>query len=695
VRIDVVQLENIRSHVKSTVPFTGGFNSLVGGLGCGKSSVLYAVDFAFFGEPLGRSFDYLLREGAPRGKVAVQFTHNGRTYKITRGLKRLVKGISQDIEELKLFEDERLVASMKTDAVAEQFKAITGLDREIYREIVWVRQEHLKELLDAAPRERQRKLDELFGLSEYEAAWENIAEYQKGYEGEKRAYERDPDIVGLDKLGLEYNHAAEEFTAIDISIQKAKEDLAHAKKTLEEANLKLMKLEEKKKKLEDLKRNAAQTETKVASVKETLSSIAERIEGKKTVVENLKQRYASLKLQITQQEKQLEQAGATPGQPVEAYQAYLTSLEHKLDSLRGEREALLKSIEADAKRAASLSLERKCPLCLQPLNDVYKDNLVKRVKEENDARQKTITQLNEELEKLTRTRTRLYEALNMLRTLYSKAEDLQLRINEEEHSLNELVEEYNEKERLNETLQAELSLLRAEITMHEILDFEQAKQQRDEAMRRYYTLESELHTKENKRIDLLRRLDELKERIDNAQQKIERMQKITKILKVTAAIRDAYRSIQPILRREYVKVLRNFVQQVLDDLTGEGAFINVSIDETYTPSVLGENNACRDVSNLSGGERTLVAFAYRLGLGQLIMHSRTGHGLSLLLLDEPTENLGSEDGSIERLADAISRFKAIEQIIAVTHSEAFAEKAEHVVKIEKEAGVSRVSIQRG
>jgi exonuclease SbcC len=664
-------------------------------LGCGKSSVLYAVDFAFFGEPLGRSFDYLLREGAPRGKVAVQFTHNGRTYKITRGLKRLVKGISQDIEELKLFEDERLVASMKTDAVAEQFKAITGLDREIYREIVWVRQEHLKELLDAAPRERQRKLDELFGLSEYEAAWENIAEYQKGYEGEKRAYERDPDIVGLDKLGLEYNHAAEEFTAIDISIQKAKEDLAHAKKTLEEANLKLMKLEEKKKKLEDLKRNAAQTETKVASVKETLSSIAERIEGKKTVVENLKQRYASLKLQITQQEKQLEQAGAAPGQPVEAYQAYLTSLEHKLDSLRGEREALLKSIEADAKRAASLSLERKCPLCLQPLNDVYKDNLVKRVKEENDARQKTITQLNEELEKLTRTRTRLYEALNMLRTLYSKAEDLQLRINEEEHSLNELVEEYNEKERLNETLQAELSLLRAEITMHEILDFEQAKQQRDEAMRRYYTLESELHTKENKRIDLLRRLDELKERIDNAQQKIERMQKITKILKVTAAIRDAYRSIQPILRREYVKVLRNFVQQVLDDLTGEGAFINVSIDETYTPSVLGENNACRDVSNLSGGERTLVAFAYRLGLGQLIMHSRTGHGLSLLLLDEPTENLGSEDGSIERLADAISRFKAIEQIIAVTHSEAFAEKAEHVVKIEKEAGVSRVSIQRG
>jgi DNA repair exonuclease SbcCD ATPase subunit len=46
----------------------------------------------------------------------------------------------------------------------------------------------------------------------------------------------------------------------------------------------------------------------------------------------------------------------------------------------------------------------------------------------------------------------------------------------------------------------------------------------------------------------------------------------------------------------------------------------------------------------------------------------------MLLLDEPMENLGIEDGSINRLAEAISRFRAIEQIIAVTHSEEFAEK---------------------
>jgi len=173
------------------------------------------------------------------------------------------------------------------------------------------------------------------------------------------------------------------------------------------------------------------------------------------------------------------------------------------------------------------------------------------------------------------------------------------------------------------------------------------------------------------------------------------MEKTAKLLEMIGSIRDSYRNIQPKLRREFVKILRNFVQQVLDELVGgKEPLLNVTVDETYTPCVKTDRDIEREVTNLSGGERTLLAFAYRLGLGQLIMQSRTGHGLGMLLLDEPTESLGSEDGSIERLAEAVSRFKAVEQIIAVTHSDAFAEKAEHVVRLEKEAGVSKASVER-
>jgi exonuclease SbcC len=296
---------------------------------------------------------------------------------------------------------------------------------------------------------------------------------------------------------------------------------------------------------------------------------------------------------------------------------------------------------------------------------------------------------------MQRTKAVATEAFSNLRMLTTRVDDLKARLGEEEKNLGDLAVEVEAKRQLETELGGQLEALRFEIGRFEVSDLEAARVQREQAFTQYYRVESELRTKENRKKDLLTRLDETKERIDHAQEKLERMQKIARTIEVLGAIRDAYRSIQPKLRSEFVKVLRNFVQQVLDGLVGgEAPLLNVVVDETYTPYVKSESGADREVSNLSGGERTLLAFAYRLGLGQLIMQSRTGHGLSMLLLDEPTESLGREDGSIDRLAEAISRFKAIEQIIAVTHSEAFAEKAEHVIILEKEAGISKISLEK-
>ena len=280
-RIEIVQLENIRSHVKSTVPFARGFNCLVGGLGCGKSSILYSIDFALFGDPIGRGFDYLLREDATVGRVVVQFIQNGKSYRIFRGLKRHGKGISQDFDELKLFMGEDLISSTKNDAVAEQLKAITGLDRDLFREIVWVRQEHLKEFLNLQPRERQRRLDELFGLSDYEIAWSNLAGYVREYEGEKKAYEKDPDVAGMGKLGEEYDRTAGEFSLVEIELQDISKKLVSAKKILEEANLKLRELEEVRAQNEELRRKEAKMHANLTNLQEATASLAEDVERKR------------------------------------------------------------------------------------------------------------------------------------------------------------------------------------------------------------------------------------------------------------------------------------------------------------------------------------------------------------------------------------------------------------------------------
>jgi exonuclease SbcC len=378
---------------------------------------------------------------------------------------------------------------------------------------------------------------------------------------------------------------------------------------------------------------------------------------------------------------------------MEALKNYLGTFEDQISSLKGEQEAAVRGIRDDEKRVSALSTENRCPLCLQSLSEDYKNNLVQRLQGENDERQKTIDQLQSDIKELQQTKNKANTAFSNLQTAMPRIGDLKIRIDEESQALNELSQEFESKQRLEKEMHEQLEALQAEISKLDVSQLEAAKAQKDQAQDQFYTIQSDLRAKEDNKKYLVKRLDETKERIDQAQQKIERMEKIVKVSEIIGGIRDAYRSIQPKLRSEFVKVLRNFVQQVLDSLVGgEGSLMNVLIDETYTPYVQSEGGVEREVSNLSGGERTLLAIAYRLGLGQLIMQSRTGHGLSMLLLDEPTESLGREDGSIDRLAEALARFKAIEQIIAVTHSEAFAEKAEHVIRLEKEAGVSTVSI---
>jgi DNA repair exonuclease SbcCD ATPase subunit len=694
VKVEVVQLENIRSHIKSTVPFTKGFNCLVGGLGCGKSSVLYAVDFALFGGSIGKTFDYLLREDANAGKVTVQFTQSGKTYKITRGIRRRGKSISQDPDELKLFEDDTLVASMKSEAIAEQITSITGFDKELFSQIVWFRQEHLKELLDAQPRDRQKRLDELFGLSDYEVAWSNIALYQRDYETEKRVIEKDPDVVGLEKLSGEYSRATEEFAVLEMDLEGAAQKLVFAKRMLEEAEAKLSRLEQKKLALDELKQKQTRLHANLSNAASGLANLTSRIEGKKSIVENFRQRQSTVDSQIKTCLEKLEAAGLQVNMPLEHLGDCLGGFDDKIGNLKAEQEATLRNMQTDQKRTVSLAQEDKCPVCCQPLTGEYKSALMQRIVVDNGEREKILGQLKIEIASLQKTKFAANEAYSNLQPCLTRNADLKARIAEEEGNLKTLSGELEQQQRLKDEQQEQFELVQAEVAQFDLSELVVAKEQKEQATRQFYAVDSDLRVKENRKKDLCRRLDDVRERINLAQEKNERIEKIRKTIEFLSAIRDAYRSIQPKLRSEFVKALGKYVQNILDDLVAEPPFLNIFIDETYTPYVKSESGVDREVSNLSGGERTLLAFAYRLGLGQLIMQSRTGHGLGMLVLDEPTENLGSEDGSIERLAEAISRFKAIEQIIAVTHSEAFASKAEHVINLEKEDGVSKISIER-
>ena len=689
-----LQLENIRSHAKTTVHFVNGFNCLVGGLGQGKSTVLYAFDFVLFGDPIGRSYDYLLRESADHGKVTAVFVHNGKTYKIQRGLHRRGNGISQNIDQLKLYRSGKPLAHTNNDAVAEEMTAITGLDKNIFREVIWVRQEHLKELLDITPRQRQIKLDKLFGLSDYDDAWNELRQFEREYAVEKNVLEKNPDVISIDKLETKYHGAVEEFSAVTSQLGDAKEKVTHAEAIFREATANLAGLEELRKTTEELQRREVKIQTTIDNLKKWSRDLADKAESSKKRLDELEK---LLKQMITQEKSQhdvLQKAGLDADTSIDTLQGYLSNVEKQIRKMSGEQEATKREMETSQNRLSNLKTESKCPTCLQELTGNYKKSLLENFQQENAENTKKLAELQKNSDELKTIHASVNSAFLNLQQLIPRIKDIKDQVTERQMSLNKLATEVEAAHKQEGTLQEQLDETREEIAKFDVTELESARKLQKTALIEHVDAEHELRSLKQRKADISLRVDDLQERLDIAQKKIDRKEKIVTLLRIVDRIRAAYRSVQPKLRGEFVKYLQHTVQHQLDILVGDlGSALSLEIDETYSPFVYSESHR-RQVSNLSGGERTLLAFAYRIGLGQLIMQSRTGHGLHLLLLDEPTESLGREDGSVERLAEAVSRLKAIEQIITVTHNEDFAEKAEHVIRIEKEAGASQVFIEK-
>ncbi|MCW4015847.1 MAG: AAA family ATPase [Candidatus Bathyarchaeota archaeon] len=694
-KLESMQLENIRSHVKTVVPFGEGFNCLVGGVGQGKSTVLYALDFVLFGDPLGRSYDYLLREDAENGKVTAVFVHNNTKYKIQRVLQRKANGISQDVDHLKFYRDGKMVAGNKNDAVTEELKALTGLDKNIFREVIWVRQEYLKELLDITPRQRQTKLDKLFGLSDYNVAWSGLHQFEREYEIEKSVLERDADVIRINKLDGDYNKAAEESLAVASQLETMNKKVAKTQTILKEATATLESLEELRKTTEALQRKKIQIQTNIANIKRRTTELLDQKQTNKRRLDESNKLLEQLEKQKSSHQKALQEAGLGSDKTFEELKNHIFGLEEQIRTIGGEQEAIKREMKASMNTIAGIITESKCPRCLQDLTGDYKESLKKNMQKEQAENKKRLTELQKDFDKLNSRHSIVDDAVSNLQQIIPRIADTKKQVTEKQELTTKISEQLEEAQQEETMLQKQLDETRDEISKFDVTKLECARKLRDNAFTKHSEAKHELENLLRQKKDLALRVDELKERLDNAQSKIERKEKINKLLGIIDGIRVAYRSIQPKLRKEFITYLQITVQQTLDNLVGDtGPTLNIKIDETYSPTVSSEEGYEREVTNLSGGERTLLAFAYRIGLGQLIMQSRTGHGLYMLLLDEPTESLGREDGSVDRLAEAVSRLKSIEQIIAVTHNEAFAEKAEHVIRVEKEMGASQIYVEK-
>ncbi|MDP3734360.1 MAG: SMC family ATPase [Nanoarchaeota archaeon] len=136
------------------------------------------------------------------------------------------------------------------------------------------------------------------------------------------------------------------------------------------------------------------------------------------------------------------------------------------------------------------------------------------------------------------------------------------------------------------------------------------------------------------------------------------------------------------IHHQFTHLFKEWFSMIIDDET-----MTARIDDSFTP-VIEQNGYEISFANLSGGEKTAAALAYRLALNRVIndvIHSIKTK--ELLILDEPTDGFSSEQ--LDKIRDVLERLQ-LQQTIIVSHESKIESFVDHVIKIRKEGSRSIV-----
>ena len=119
----------------------------------------------------------------------------------------------------------------------------------------------------------------------------------------------------------------------------------------------------------------------------------------------------------------------------------------------------------------------------------------------------------------------------------------------------------------------------------------------------------------------------------------------------------------------------------------EDESISVRLDDKFTP-IIEQGGYETEFSNLSGGEKTSLALAYRLALNKVI-NDFIGSikTKDIIILDEPTDGFSSEQ--LDKIRVVLEQL-GIKQVIIVSHESKIESFVDNVIRVNKEEYVSCV-----
>lgn len=144
--------------------------------------------------------------------------------------------------------------------------------------------------------------------------------------------------------------------------------------------------------------------------------------------------------------------------------------------------------------------------------------------------------------------------------------------------------------------------------------------------------------------------------------------------------RRVYGTVGPVVVEKMLERISAGAAEYYAEITATPARLDLRNDYEI---VLADLDGERGLWQLSGGERMAAALAVNLAM------LREVSNIGMVFLDEPTTNMDAMRRGL--LAEQVGRLVGLDQLVIISHDDTFEAAVQHVVRVEKAGGLSRVS----
>lgn len=675
-----LKLKNIRSYEDEELFFPEGITLLSGDIGCGKSTALIAMEFALFG--LIRSDlsgSALLRNGKDSGYVVFDFNVDDKDISIKRTLKKASNGIVQDSSFISVND---LTRELTSTELKQYILELLNYPQDsltkksmIYRYTVYTPQDDMKTILLGEKELRFETLRRVFNVDKYKRVKDNCktltAELKiKKKESAAFIYDLEGKKILFEDGKIKTRALHDELIIIEDKINGVEKDIGFQKYNLKTAEEDISRLNNFKKELDLVLLNLRfKNETKEKNRKEydNLSKEIVDYDVKEINIEDIKAKLNELNKIIMEKEIELKEV---------------------VKNIIGLK-SMAKAADEIKQKIISLN---NCPLCEQPVKEDHKHIINER-----------------EEEKIRSVEIRLSSYFEIEKSIEKELAELkkdmeEIKNIEKTHEINKLkIENARQKKLLIEKISNEIVLLEKDIDLFDKnknillseidkfkdvennyvkikIKFEELNNAQKQLEVNRATLRQQLLNFENINNQLVKEIVEKEKIKEKLNYYIELHEWLDNFF--ISLIELIERKVMLKIHSDFNSLFQNWFVMFMDD-----DIINVRLDEEFTP-IIEQNDYDIEYQNLSGGEKTACALAYRLALNQVINNLMTNiNTRDLIILDEPTDGFSLEQ--LDKLRNVLQELK-MKQVIIVSHESKIESFVDNIIKIKKDGHISQV-----